>query len=157
MISVLPYMNIDGQPSSPRRSGLDYLIDDLGKYSTDRAKQPPKAVYENLMRRVENEPARVETDLNGRILAINPAFSVLCGYSFPEIAGRKPGSFLQGAETEQDAVATLRAAIAAREPVEVHLTNYHKDGSAYHVAISITPRTNESGDVIGFQAIEEKL
>jgi PAS domain S-box-containing protein len=157
MISVVPYMNLDGKPSPTDQSGLDHLIEDLSIFATDDVKQPPKAVFNNLIRRVSSEPARVETDLEGRILAINPAFSALCGYSFPEIAGRKPGSFLQGAETESDAVMALRSAIAAREAVEVHLTNYHKDGSPYHVAISITPRANEEGDVIGFQAIERKL
>lgn len=161
MISAVPYMNTDGQtppePAPFSRSGLDHLINDLGSFSADRTKVPPITVFENLIRRVENEPARVETDLNGCIMAINPAFSSLCGYSFQEIAGRKPSSFLQGADTERDAVAILRAAIAARESVEVCLTNYHKDGSAYRVAISIMPRTNENGDVIGFQAIERKL
>ncbi len=157
MIAVVPYMNLDGKPSPTHRTGLDHLIEDLGNFASEDVKHPPKTVFGNLIRRVSSEPARVETDLDGCILAINPAFSALCGYSFPEIAGRKPGSFLQGEETESDAVIALRSAIAAREAVEVHLTNYHKDGSPYHVAISITPRVNEIGDVIGFQAIERKL
>ena len=42
--------------------------------------------------RLEAEPARVFTDEEGGIIAINPAFSNLCGYTFGEIKGKKPGA-----------------------------------------------------------------
>ncbi len=159
MIAVMPYLNEDGKNSSSRipSVGIDRLIEDLALQSRDDSVPAPEAVKRHVLQRIDQEPARVETDLKGKIQAINPAFSGLCGYSFQEVKGRKPGTFLQGADTDPAAVQALRDAIAALCPVEVTLTNYHKDGSPYDVWISITPRVDADGKVVGFSAIEKKL
>jgi PAS domain S-box-containing protein len=157
MIAVVPYTNMDGKSPRNPQTGMSRLIEDLSFQADERVTTPPESLKERLMRKIEEEPARVQTDLCGRIVSINPAFSQLCGYQFQEIKGRKPGTFLQGEGTDPLAVKTLRKAIAARKPVDVTITNYHKDGSPYQVWISITPRFDEAGEVIGFLAIERKV
>lgn len=117
----------------------------------------PSTVRQSLFRKIEAEPARVETDTLGRIVATNPAFSALCGYSFREIVGRKPGSFLQGEQTEQSSIQAIRAALQKNQPVEVEMTNYHKNGSTYRVHISIQPVFDSQGKHTGFRAIERKI
>ena len=107
--------------------------------------------------RIDAEPARVETDECGNITATNPAFSMMCGYSFKEVAGRKPGNILQGAETDQIEVAKIRAALKAGKSVEARLVNYHKNTSPYRVHISITPRHDENGNLTGFSATEVQI
>jgi PAS domain S-box-containing protein len=159
MIAVVPYLCEEGK-SSPRRipaSAIDRLMEDLALQDHQATPPPSEALRRQVFERIDQEPARVETDLQGRIQAINPAFSGLCGYSFQEVKGRKPGSFLQGPETDAAAIQTLRDAIAALCPVDVSLTNYHKNGSPYKVWISITPKRDEDGKVVGFSAIEKKL
>jgi len=159
MIAVVPYLCEEGKPSPVpmSTSGLDRLMEDLTLHKYQDSPSAPEALRRQVLQRIDQEPARVETDLEGRIQAINPAFSGLCGYSFQEVKGRKPGSFLQGPETDEAAIQTLRDAIAALCPVEVNLINYHKDGSPYKVWISITPKVDDDGKVIGFCAIEKKF
>ena len=107
--------------------------------------------------RIDAEPARVDTDESGNITATNPAFSALCGYSFKEVAGRKPGNILQGADTDQNEVAKIRSALKAGKSVEARLVNYHKNSSPYRVHISITPRHDDGGNLTGFSATEVKI
>ncbi|MEX1120039.1 MAG: PAS domain-containing protein [Terrimicrobiaceae bacterium] len=159
MIALMPNFNEEGKSSSPKipEAGMERLLEDLVMQTREENICVPETLKRRVFERIDQEPARVETDLHGCIEAINPAFSGLCGYSFPEIQGRKPGTFLQGPETDAVAVQTLRDAIAALCPVEVTLTNYHKNGSPYKVWIAITPRRDADGNAVGFTAVEKKL
>lgn len=114
----------------------------------------PARLKEKVLQQIASEPARVETDPDGRLVAINPAFTVLCGYTFSEVVGRKPGSFLQGPDSERQAIQALRDAVKDGQPCETSLVNYHKDGHAYRVHIRMEPIRNEEGFLTGFRAIE---
>jgi PAS domain S-box-containing protein len=120
---------------------------------------PPDAegMLEAVRVRISQEPARLRADLCGRVTEINPAFSVLCGYTFEEIRGLKPGSLLQGPETTTDSVVALRSAIAARQACSVEMVNYHKNQSTYRVQIDLSPIFNAVGEIEGFEAVEWRL
>ncbi len=118
---------------------------------------PPAHLREKILRRIESEPARVETDINGGVVSMNPAFTALCGYTYPEIVGRKPGSFLQGEKTEPDTVRILREAFRNAHSCEVEMSNYRKDGSIYRVHIRMDPLRDETGTLTGFRAIEREI
>ncbi len=120
---------------------------------------PPDAerLFEAVRLRISQEPARVRADLSGRVTEINPAFSGLCGYSFEEIRGRKPGSLLQGPETTPASVLALREAISTRQACSVEMINYHKNQSTYRVQIEFSPFLNDLGEVEGFEALEWRL
>lgn len=117
----------------------------------------PAHLKAKVQERISAEPARVETDTQGCLVAINPAFTVLCGYTFPEVAGRKPGSMLQGKDSEAEAIQALREAIRKGVACETALVNYHKDGHAYRVHIQMEPIRNENGELTGFRAIEVEV
>lgn len=156
MVILHPFLSSRrGDP--PRLStpdGLERLTLDLAKL--EAPVRLPKESRLHLMARITAEPARVETDRAGYITSINPAFTELCGFSFAEIKGQKPGSFLQGADTEPDAVVVLRNAVKAGESAEVEIINYHKDGSPYRVALSLEPVVDDQEQVTGFRAVAEK-
>ena len=114
-------------------------------------------IFEAVLDRISQEPARVRTDANGHVVDINPAFSGLCGYTFEEIRGRKPGSLLQGAATTEDSILALRNAIRSRKSCSVEMVNYHKNQSTYRVQIELSPRFNLLGELEGFEALERKL
>ncbi len=110
-----------------------------------------------VLMRIEAEPARVFTDEQGHVIAINPAFSNLCGYTFDEVRGKKPGSFLQGPATTPESLAPLRAAIQTGTSCVTEVLNYHKDQSIYRVQIELQPWKDEKSSLKGFMAIERKL
>jgi PAS domain S-box-containing protein len=98
----------------------------------------------------------VLTDTQGRVTWLNPAFTILCGYTLEEMLGRKPGSLLQGPDTDPECVALLRHAIRERRPITVELVNYRKDGEPYTVSIALSPLRTRSGRLTGFMAIERE-
>lgn len=118
---------------------------------------PPATIWTRVAHLIEQEVPRVRTDCEGRVVEINPSFSAMCGFSFPEIKGRKPGSLLQGPDTEPNCVAKLRNALHSGTECEVEIYNYHKDGTRYRVWIHVEPLRNESGELTGFEAVERKL
>lgn len=114
-------------------------------------------ILEKIRLRLDSEPARVVTDPEGCITEINPAFTELCGHSFLDLKGKKPGSMLQGPESCPKSVAQLRRAIRRRESVCTELVNYHKDRSPYRVRINLRPLFAPDGTLKGFEAEERKI
>ena len=85
------------------------------------------------------------------IVFANEAFQRLSGYSGDEIVGRNC-RFLQGPESDQDAIAQIRAALAAQEAISIDVLNYRKDGSTFWNALYISPVRGEDGSVQFFFA-----
>ncbi|WP_277552265.1 PAS domain S-box protein [Halobaculum limi] len=87
------------------------------------------------------------------LMYVNQAFEELTGYDESEVLGRNC-RFLQGEETREEPVATLRAAIDAGEPATVELRNYRADGTMFWNRLTISPVTDDDGAVthyVGFQ------
>lgn len=99
----------------------------------------------------------VVTDPAGLVEWVNPAFTAMCGYAVEELKGRKPGSLLQGPQTDAAAVQRIRAAVRERRACRESLLNYHKDGSLYRVDLAITPIFDDDGAPLWFIAKERKL
>jgi PAS domain S-box-containing protein len=85
------------------------------------------------------------------IVFANAAFSRLTGFHHDEIIGRNC-RFLQGPDTDRGDVDRLRAAIAAREPIELELLNYRKNGETFWNRLLVSPVFDEEGQVTYFFA-----
>lgn len=85
------------------------------------------------------------------IVFANNAFLQLTGYERHEVIGRNC-RFLQGPETDQAAIATLREAIAERRDAALDILNYKRDGSIFWNALYISPVTDEKGELHYFFA-----
>ena len=85
------------------------------------------------------------------IIFCNEAFSFMSGYSQDEILGRNC-RFLQGPETDRNAVAEVRAAITKREEVSVEILNYRKNGSTFWNALFVSPVYGDDGELRYFFA-----
>lgn len=101
--------------------------------------------------------AVVITDLAGRIEWVNDGFERITGYRFAEVIGCSPGKLLQGEETDQRVVSTIRDAITRRQGFEAELINYSKDKRSYWIRIQCTPRYDNDKHVNGFIAIETDI
>ncbi|GAA0531248.1 PAS domain-containing protein [Halorubrum ejinorense] len=84
---------------------------------------------------------------------VNDRFVEMTGYDREESIGVNC-RFLQGPDTEEASVQTLRDAIEADEPISVELLNYRKDGTQFWNRVSVAPITDATGTVthwVGFQ------
>jgi PAS domain S-box-containing protein len=99
----------------------------------------------------------VIADLDGKVQWVNEGFTRLTGYSLAESLGRKPGEFLQGPQTDLAEVQRIRQALEQRTPLTTTLLNYHKNGQSYYVSMQLEPLQDESGQPIGFMAIQNDV
>ena len=99
----------------------------------------------------------VQTDPEGRITWVNPAFEALTGYSAEESIGRKPGQLLQCAETDPATVATISAALKQGSAIKTQILNRSKAGRLYWLDLEIQPAFDAQGGLEGFLAIETDI
>jgi len=91
-------------------------------------------------------------DEDNPLVYVNERFRQLVGHDSNLIG--KDCRFLQGPETDPEAVATVRAAIDDEEPVSVDILNYRKNGQKFWNKLDIAPIRNATGEVtqfVGFQ------
>ena len=125
-----------------------------------------QAAVENLNDIVLITDAEPIDEPGPRIRFVNRAFERLTGWSRAEVIGRSP-RFLQGPDTDLGALARVRAAMQAWQPVREELLNVRRDGSPIWLDMDITPVANEAGwfthwvaverDVTERRALEEQL
>ena len=87
------------------------------------------------------------------LVYINDAYQEITGYSYDEVVGRNC-RFLQGEESDEEAIAEMAAAIDEDRPVTVELKNYRKDGTEFWNEVTIAPVRTDDGEVthyVGFQ------
>lgn len=96
--------------------------------------------------------AVVITDVNCQITWVNQSFERTTGYSFAEVQGKHPGRLLQGPETDQEDVDSMRKAIASNEPFSKAVLNYTKTGQKYWNYIECQP-LYENEILTGYMAI----
>ena len=81
------------------------------------------------------------------LVAVNPAFEQLTGYSQEEALGRNC-RFLAGPDTEPWSSTVLRDAVAASRPALTELLNYRRDGTPFRNAVMIAPVFANDGTLL---------
>lgn len=97
------------------------------------------------------------TDKEGHIEYVNEGFERLTEFSRQEVLGKKPGTFLQGKETNPEHVKALRDGLNRKENFVQDIVNYSKSGRKYWLSISITPIFDEQGELSKFIAVERDV
>ena len=87
------------------------------------------------------------------IVYANQAFEAMSGYSQEDIVGRNC-RFLQGADRNQEALDTIRAALQKHDSCVVTLRNYRKNGELFFNRLSIRPLVDREGQVIYYLGVQ---
>lgn len=99
----------------------------------------------------------VITDAAGRIEWTNPAFEKRTGYRLADVAGMKPGEFLQSPLTDQTTIAKIRKALASECAITCEILNRTKSGELYWVELAIQPIFDAAGELTGFMSVQTDL
>jgi PAS domain S-box-containing protein len=100
------------------------------------------------------------------LIYVNRGFERMTGYTPEETIGRNC-RFLQGTDTDREAVARIRVSIAAGKPLIIDLLNYRKNGTPFWNRLSLRPVTDENGvtthcigiqsDITRMRSLEDRL
>ena len=91
------------------------------------------------------------------IVYVNPMFERMSGYALSEVVGRNC-RFLQGVETNQNALLPLREAIKKQTNGFAVLRNFRKDGSMFMNELFVSPVKDSNNKVmyyVGIQHMQE--
>lgn len=101
--------------------------------------------------------AAVVADETGRIVWVNQSFEVMTGHAKGEVIGKKPKEFLQGPDSNPEAIERMSAALKKKEHVQVNISNYRKNGDVFLVDLQISPIKDSNGNHNGFIAIQRDM
>lgn len=95
-----------------------------------------------------------DPDIEGMpIVYVNKAFSQMTGYTADEIIGHNC-RFLQGEDRDQPERFQLAEAIKNREPIEVTLRNYKKNGELFYNRLKLRPLFDHQGNLLYFLGVQ---
>lgn len=89
------------------------------------------------------------TDNDGVIEYVNPAFETMTGFSRQTVIGRKPSILRSGAHTN-DFYEKLWRTILSGGTFRAIMTNRRPNGTLYYEDQTITPITNDAGQIVHF-------
>ncbi len=97
------------------------------------------------------------TDPGGNLVWLNEAFTRLTEYALQEVIGRKPGSFLQGEETDSATVARISGKLKKREAFSDEIINYSKSGKKYWIKMDVSPVFDAKGELTYFISVQNDV
>ena len=125
--------------------------------ANERLRQQERETRKLALIAEHTDNAVVLTDPNGKVVWVNAGFTRLTGYTLGEILGKKPGSILQGPETNPATIQYIREQLRKGEGFTAEILNYSKTGRKYWLASQVQPIRNEAGDIINFMAIQSDI
>jgi PAS domain S-box-containing protein len=132
----------------PSEEGLSVYFDDITESVNSRQELEKLSLVAS-----KATNGVVILDAQGYIEWVNNGFSKLTGYSFNEVKGKYPGSFLTGAETDQGINSRIKETLKKDKPFKEEILNYKKSGEKMWLLLDFTPILNDAGKITSFIAI----
>ena len=133
---------------------LQVVANELHKIMTQRAAQQQ---LRQLSRAVEQSTVSIViTDPQGAIEYVNPRFTEVSGYTLADVRGRNP-RVLQSGETPPAMYERLWQTILAGQDWHGELHNRKQNGQLHWESVSISPITDNAGNVTHFVAVKEDI
>lgn len=145
------WVNLQARQSDSPRSCRLMFVD------TDEQKQREELLEKLSMVASKTTNTIIITNAAGYVTWVNEAFTKLTEYSFSEAVGKKPGSFLQGKDTDWATILMMRNAIRQAEGFETEVLNYTKHTQPYWIHIKTDPLFDHDGALTGFIAIQTDI
>jgi PAS domain S-box-containing protein len=149
------WLDLNISPVFNERGELDKYIS-IQQNITERKKVEQEILQLSLVAS-KTDNAIIITDRFGAIEWVNDGFERISGYTKEEVLGKKPGSILQGKETDKETIARIGSNLRKKISFTEEILNYTKNGTPYWLQLSITPILNERGEVEKFIAIESDI
>ncbi|GLQ05122.1 ATP-binding protein [Sneathiella chinensis] len=133
------------------------LASDLAKKTRETldAQQKSDALLYNLKQKqnlIDDHAIYSETDIKGNITFVNRLFCEISGYSEAELIGQNH-RILNSREHPRSLFSDLWRTIRSGRTWRGDLKNHRKDGEAYWVKSTISPRLDINGNIIGYASI----
>ena len=90
------------------------------------------------------------------MIFMSEEFEAQTGYSPEEALGRNC-RFLQGPETDPEAIEAIREALETETPITVDILNYKKDGTKFWNRLRIRPLYSEDGKVMFYAGAQNPI
>lgn len=145
------WVNLQARQSDSPRSCRLMFVD------ADEQKQREELLEKLSMVASKTTNTIIITNPAGYVTWVNEAFTKLTEYSFSEALGKKPGSFLQGKDTDWATILMMRNAIRQAEGFETEVLNYTKHTQPYWIHIKTDPLFDHDGALTGFIAIQTDI
>jgi PAS domain S-box-containing protein len=146
LMGVSVIMDEDGNAQ-----GLTGLITDISERITlERALKAERDRLDTLLKNIGD--AVMVTDIDGRILFVNPAWERLHGYQADEVLGRDP-SFMRGDDFDTKGHESMMKAVHDREIWKGEASMLRRDGSSYEATIIMTPIQGSTGEDTSFVTV----
>ena len=91
-----------------------------------------------------------------RILAVNPAFCEMSGYSPAEVLGKTP-RILQGPRTDRAVLDLIRPTLEGKELFQGETINYRKNGEAFLLRWYVSPILDANGEAEFYLAVQRDV
>ena len=136
------------------------MIGALQDITKQKEEEQRLKLLETVITQTKDSIIITEADLNDgeipKIVYVNPAFSIMSGYSSHEIIGKSPNIFI-GPNSDNKEYEKVINAIAKKEECEVETISYKKNQEEYWVTFSMLPVYNSEEELSHWVSIQRDI
>lgn len=141
--------------SKVRLGGITVYTAFVKDVTADVIKREEMAMLSLVANKTDNSV--VITDASGLTVYVNQGFERLTGYDLNFMRGKKPGSVLQGQDTDPDTVKRIGEHLRSKKSFYDEILNYNKDGVPYWISLSITPIFAATGELEHYISVQANV